>query len=324
LRVPVVVSGADAGGVARQAARLRDVVVGSGLCVADVGWSSLVRRAQLPFRGLVLADDAAGLVAGLDDLASGEVDGSGDVFVGEARERRVGLLFAGQGSQRPGMGELLGERFASFSRCFEDVCGRFDGLLPLPLGEVVSGRVDGLNSTLYAQPALFAYEFAVASLLEEFGVKPDVVAGHSIGEITAACVAGVFSLEDACKLVAARGCLMDALPSGAMLSVRAGEQAVRCLIDREGHQVDVAAVNGSDVVVVAGDVGAVDALAETCEQEGVRRVSLPQSKVFRLMIRMYLLFHRLPVRLLFLVSLVATTGLSTSAARCVLVMRLIR
>ncbi|MFF2149650.1 type I polyketide synthase, partial [Kitasatospora sp. NPDC058190] len=247
--VPWVLSGRTPDALRAQAARLGEAA--TDLPVADVAAALATSRSMLNHRAVVVGSDRDGLLRGLDALAAG----SGGVVEGAVRGGGTAFLFSGQGSQRLGMGRELHERFPVFARAFDEVCGAVD----LPLRDVVWGSDEELlNRTEYAQVALFAVEVALYRLVESLGVRPEFVAGHSIGEVVAAHVAGVFSLADACALVSARGRLMQALPSGgAMLAVQATEDELLPLL---GDFVSIAAVNGPSSVVVSGSEEAVAAV----------------------------------------------------------------
>ncbi|MGW0147505.1 type I polyketide synthase, partial [Streptomyces sp. NPDC003333] len=246
-----VVSGKTPEALTAYADQLRSYVAEhEELRPVDVAWS-LAARAQFEHRTVVVGADREELLRGLGD-AGGVPAATG----------RLAFLFTGQGAQRLGMGRELAARFPVFAAAFDEVAAALDAYLERPLREVVWGEDPELvDGTGWAQPALFAFEVALFRLLESAGLKPDFVAGHSIGELAAAHVAGVLNLKDAARLVAARGRLMQALPvGGAMASVRAGEDDVRAaLLDG----VEIAAVNGPASVVISG---AAVALAETAEK----------------------------------------------------------
>ncbi|MEE1781570.1 acyltransferase domain-containing protein, partial [Streptomyces sp. SP17BM10] len=229
--VPWVVSAKSDAALDAQLARLTDA---DELPAADVAFT-LAGRSALPHRTVL-------------------VDGV-EVARGVAADGRTAFLFSGQGSQRLGMGRELYVRFPVFARAFDEVRAELDP----GLRNVVWGADEELlNQTAYAQAGLFAVEVALYRLVESLGVRPEFVAGHSIGEVAAAHVAGVFSLADACALVSARGRLMQALPAGgAMLAVQATEDEVLPLL---GEFVSIAAINGPRSVVVSGAEEAVAAI----------------------------------------------------------------
>ncbi|MGW0185774.1 SDR family NAD(P)-dependent oxidoreductase [Streptomyces sp. NPDC003362] len=258
---PWLVGGGDEAGLRTHAAVLANALAGEEGTL-DVAYSLATTRAPLSHRAAVVASDAEGLLAGLRDLAAG-ADGPA-VLRGTARTRpKTVLLFAGQGAQRSGMGRELRAAFPAFDAAFTSLCEEFTPWLDRPLPEVIDAPDDGLlHRTDYAQAALFAFEVALHTLLTEFGVRPDHLAGHSVGELAAAHVAGVFSRADAVRLVAARGRLMAALPgSGAMAAVRAPLAEVTARLGDVPGRIAVAAVNGPSSVVLSGDEEAVSALA---------------------------------------------------------------
>ncbi|TQM77831.1 acyl transferase domain-containing protein [Saccharothrix saharensis] len=264
LPLPFLLSARTDSALPPQAARLLERV--DGVSLHDLGWSLATTRAGLARRAVVVAADAAELTRGLAGLATGDVPAG--VLVDSVTAGRTAFLFTGQGAQRVGMGRELYSAFPVFASAFDEVLSALDPALR----DVMWSDADRLSQTEFTQPGLFAFEVALFRLLEAWGIRPDFVAGHSIGEIAAAHVSGVLSLADAARLVTARGRLMQALPAGgAMVSLRAGEDDVRAVLTDE---VGIAAVNGPRSVVVSGSEAAVDALVARLDVKSKRlRVS---------------------------------------------------
>ncbi|MGW0150787.1 type I polyketide synthase, partial [Streptomyces sp. NPDC003333] len=250
-----VVSGKTPEALTAYADRIRSYVAQrDGVRLVDVA-STLAGRARCEHRAVVVGAHRDELLRGLDQVGPmSPVDGG------------LAFLFTGQGAQRLAMGRELASRFPVFAAAFEEVTAALDAHVERPLREVVWGEDPAvLEQTGWAQPALFAFEVALFRLLESAGLKPDFVAGHSIGELAAAHVAGVLSLAEAARLVAARGRLMQALPTGgAMASVRAEEAVVRPVL-AEG--VEIAAINGPKAVVISGSDDAVTRTIESLQGE---------------------------------------------------------
>ncbi|SFY45335.1 type I polyketide synthase, partial [Streptomyces atratus] len=289
---PWLVSGASAQGLAAQAERLlthltADGAGDAGQRVLDLGFSLATGRSALEHRAVVLGEDHETLLDGLRALARGG-NAPGTVR-GLAVPGRLGLMFSGQGSQRPGMGRELYETYPVYAEAFDAVCAELDRQLAvhvdLPVREVVfsepgSAEAALLDATVYTQAGLFAVEVALFRLVGSWGVTPDHLLGHSVGEITAAHVAGVLTLEDACALVAARGRLMQALPAGgAMVSVQATEEEVAGLLDGR-TDVSVAAVNGPRAVVISGAEETVAEIAAALGEQGRKTRRLQVSHAF--------------------------------------------
>ncbi|GAA1298625.1 hypothetical protein GCM10009634_55320 [Saccharothrix xinjiangensis] len=259
--VPWVVTAKTPEALAAQVRRLRSVTGASAL---DIACSLATSRAHFEHRLVAVGRTT-------DDLFAALADGAPGAVRGQVQPGATAFLFTGQGSQRVGMGRELSAAFPVFGASFDRICALMDVELGRSLKDIVFGDdQELLNQTAFSQPALFAFEVSLFRLLESWGVKPDFLAGHSIGEIAAAHVAGVFSLEDACRLVAARGRLMQALPAGgAMLAVEATEEEIVPLLD---DRVGLAAVNGPTAVVVSGAEDAVDEIAAKLEGRRTKRL----------------------------------------------------
>ncbi|MCZ4611876.1 type I polyketide synthase, partial [Streptomyces sp. Lzd4kr] len=232
----------------------------TGLPPLDVGYSLAIGRSSFEHRAVLLgsAPDAPPLAEAV----------AGD-------EPSVALLFSGQGSQRLGMGRELADRFPVFEAALDEVLAELD---PNVRSAMWGGDEKTLHRTEFAQPALFAVEVALYRLVVSWGVRPEYLMGHSVGEIAAAHVAGVLSLADACRLVSARARLMQDLPTGgAMVAVAAGEDEVRPLLT---DGVVLAAVNGPRSVVLSGPDEAVDAVAAGLADAGHRTTRLRVSHAF--------------------------------------------
>ncbi|WP_432757858.1 type I polyketide synthase [Saccharopolyspora erythraea] len=279
--VPWIVSG-------RTERALRDQVVellarvdsDPDLRPADAALSLATGRAAFEHRLAVVGTDRSEL---RDALAAWLAEGSAAWRGTAEHPAKLAVLFSGQGAQRPGAGRELAARYPAFAEALDEVLAELDRHLDRPLRELLfaepgTPEAAALDQTAYTQPALFAVEVALYRLLESWGVRAGFLAGHSVGEISAAHIAGVLSSADAAELVAARGRLMQALPAGgAMVSVRASEDEVAALL---GPDVAIAAVNAPGAVVLSGVTEAVERIAAVFEERGRRTRRLTVSHAF--------------------------------------------
>lgn len=274
-----VISGKTASALAAQAGRLGRYVRGRpALDVVDVGYSLVSTRSVFDHRAVVVGQTRDELLAGLAGVVAGRPEAGVVCGVGKPAGKTA-FVFAGQGSQWLGMGSELYAAYPVFAEALDAVVDELDRHLRYPLRDVIWGHdQDLLNTTEFAQPALFAVEVALYRLLMSWGVRPGLVLGHSVGELAAAHVAGALCLPDAAMLVAARGRLMQALPAGgAMFAVQAREDEVAPML---GHDVSIAAVNGPASVVISGAHDAVSAIADRLRGQGRRVHRLAVSHAF--------------------------------------------
>lgn len=274
-----VISGKTASALAAQAGRLgRYVRARPALDVVDVGYSLVSTRSVFDHRAVVVGQTRDELLAGLAGVVAGRPEAGVVCGVGKPAGKTA-FVFAGQGSQWLGMGSELYAAYPVFAEALDAVVDELDRHLRYPLRDVIWGHdQDLLNTTEFAQPALFAVEVALYRLVMSWGVRPGLVLGHSVGELAAAHVAGALCLPGAAMLVAARGRLMQALPAGgAMFAVQAREDEVAPML---GHDVSIAAVNGPASVVISGAHDAVSAIADRLRGQGRRVHRLAVSHAF--------------------------------------------
>ncbi|MBU6352349.1 MAG: acyltransferase domain-containing protein, partial [Chloroflexi bacterium] len=258
------------------------------LDLGDLTYTSHVGRSHFSHRLSVTAASVAELREKLVAVGTDAMGIQRGVVAAQQGTPQIAFLFTGQGSQVVGMGRELYETEPAFRQAIERCAALLDGQMGAPLLEVLgcapaaeNAVISAIDRTENTQPALFALEYALAQLWRRWGIEPDILLGHSVGELAAACVAGVFSLEDGLHLVAARGRLMGALPQeGEMVALQATEWRVREAIVPYAAEVSIAAINGPASVVISGSRDAVLAVSESLAAEGVKSQRLTVSHAF--------------------------------------------
>ncbi|MFD3746319.1 type I polyketide synthase [Nocardia sp. NPDC058633] len=254
-----------------QAARVREAVVNSPHDLADIAHSLATTRTRFDHRAVVVANTRGEFLDGLAAIAD-EHTAASTVLSRRGTGGKLAMMFPGQNGRLVGIGSGLYGAYPVFAQALDSVCAGFDAHLEHPLRAEMFGTGERLTRTDYTQPAVFALQVALFRLLESWGITPDFVVGHSVGELCAAHVAGVLSLEDAVAVVAARGRLMQRMDVGAMVSVRASCVEVTDSIAGRESELSVAAANGPNATVIAGDVAAVGECARYWRERG-RRVT---------------------------------------------------
>ena len=286
-----LISARSAGALRGQAARLHEFAASQpAIPAADIGRALVTSRALFKHRAVVVGADRAALLANLGhylkDSTAGS-SGTADVISGIARDKvKLAFLCTGQGGQRPGMGRELYQRYPVFAAAFDEACAAVDPHLDRPIRELMwtepgSTEAELLNQTRYTQPALFVYQVAAIRLLDSLGIRPDALAGHSVGEYAAAHAAGVWSLADAGRLIATRARLMHELDApGAMVAIEAAAAEVQPMLAGQEWLVGLAAINSPTSVVVSGDEQTCLAIGEHWRELGRRTRRLPVSHAF--------------------------------------------
>ena len=289
LGLPFVLSGQTDAALRQQAEKLGRHIRGlhgdkDDGWLGDVAYSLATTRSHFKRRVVLMAKDKATLLERLG-VSSSTLPPARDDDGSEPP--RLAMLFTGQGSQMPGMGKDLCDAYPVFRAALDDIAGHFNELHPplLKVMHAAPGSDDAalLQRTEFAQPAIFALEVALWRLWDSWGVKPDFVFGHSVGELAAACVAGVWDLPDACRLVAARGRLMQAVSiAGSMVSLEACADETTNALGYLGlcRKIEVAACNTPSQTVVSGDTDAIEEIAAHFSDRGRKVKMLDVSHAF--------------------------------------------
>ena len=282
--IPLTLSAKAEPALAQAAERLAaHITQNPDLDPTDIAYSLATTRSAFEHRAVVLGEDRVELLTSLNALANGEP--SANLTIAKAKQGKLAYLLTGQGSQRLGMGKELYEADPHFKAPFDKACEQIDAELGESLQDIVFAKgkkaQERLKDTTYAQPALFAIEVALHEALAKRGLKPDLLTGHSVGEIAAAQIAGVLSLPDAAKLVVARGKLMGVLPTGgAMVAIETTEQEAQESIAGKEQELSIAGINSPTSIVLSGTEEAIEEAEDHWQAEGRKTKRLAVSHAF--------------------------------------------
>ncbi len=277
-------SAKSAGALAQLAGRYADLLERkTDLDLEDVCYTAYVGRSKFSERLAIVARSRAEMIEKLKEFAAGREPNGARVGTAPAGKPKIAFLFTGQGSQYSSMSAELYRTQPAFKGAMDRCASILKDHIDRPLLDLVfeQGKSETLDRTKYTQPALFAVEYSLAVFWKSLGVEPSAVIGHSVGELVAACVAGVYSLEDGLKLISTRARLMDELKGeGAMAAVIASESIVKKEIEPFGGKVSIAAINGPGIVTISGFRTEVDAVLEKLKAKGIRSKPLVVSHAF--------------------------------------------
>ncbi len=279
----LTVSGKTAGALERNTKQLGEFLKDNKSDnLADIAYTLQTGRKHFEYRNILVTDSLSGAADDLINLNYKKILSS-KLSNPDSKPEYV-FMFSGQGSQYINMGKDIYENEPVFKKYVDECAGILEPIINLdlrkilfPSNEYADIARERINQTEITQVALFTVEYALAQLYISLGIVPSVMIGHSIGEYVAACISGVMNLKDALKIVALRGKLMQSLPAGAMLSVNAGEDTVRNLIDDE---ISIAALNATNLTAVSGTFEAIEQFEKVLEEKGIRFTKLKTSHAF--------------------------------------------
>nr|WP_113868952.1 type I polyketide synthase [Brenneria salicis]NMN92947.1 coronafacic acid polyketide synthase Cfa7 [Brenneria salicis ATCC 15712 = DSM 30166]RBP58618.1 coronafacic acid polyketide synthase Cfa7 [Brenneria salicis ATCC 15712 = DSM 30166]RLM29369.1 polyketide synthase [Brenneria salicis ATCC 15712 = DSM 30166] len=286
--IALPLSAASPAGLCAQARQLRAWITQNTDTTHDlaaVAYSLAATRSHFDYRAVVSTEDRDGMLNALEALSANRY-APGIIQGVRSPSGNVAFLFTGQGAQWPTMGQGLYRLSPVFAQTLDEICQHLDPLLPQPLKTVMFAQKDSADAALldrtdFTQAALFAFEVALCRTVMQLGVQPDVLIGHSIGEIAAAYIAGIFSLADAATFVATRGRLMESITTdGAMVAIEASETDILPSLQGYEEYVAIAAINAPSSVVISGDADKVLNIAEQWRSRGYRTHRLRTSHAF--------------------------------------------